>query len=134
MTPSTTAIGQRVAQGRAAPGTTPRQDLNVGEIERWASVVGGGALALTGLWRGSGLGLLMAGLGGALVYRGLSGHCHLYQSMGVNTSSERHSPVASVAAGAGVKVSEAVTINRPAADLYRFWRDLSNLPRVMRHL
>jgi uncharacterized membrane protein len=134
MTGSTTAIGQHVAQGRAARGTTPRQDVNVNDVERWASVLGGGLLAMAGLRRGSGLGLLMAAVGGSLVYRGLTGHCHLYQAVGVNTSSETHSPVASVAGGAGVKVTEAVTINRPAADIYRFWRNLSNLPRVMRHL
>lgn len=134
MTASSTAIGQRVALGTAAPGTTPRQDTNVGDLERWASVLGGGLLVGTGLVRGQGLGLLMAAVGGALMYRGLTGHCSLYHVLGVNTSDERHSPVASVAAGAGVKVTEAVTINRPAADIYRFWRDLSNLPRVMRHL
>jgi uncharacterized membrane protein len=127
-------IGQRVAQGRAGPGTTPRQDVNVSEVERWASVVGGGLLALTGLNRSSGSGLVMAAVGGSLLWRGLTGHCHVYQALGVNTSSEKHSPVASVAAGAGVKVNAAVTINRPAAEIYRFWRNLANLPRVMHHL
>jgi uncharacterized membrane protein len=134
MTASSTAIGQRVALDRARPGTTPRQSVNVGEIERWTSVLGGGLLAATGLARGGVLGLVAAGLGGSLIYRGMTGHCYLYQSLGVNTSSEKHSPVASVAAGAGVKVTEAVTINRPASDIYRFWRNLANLPRVMRHL
>jgi uncharacterized membrane protein len=33
-----------------------------------------------------------------------------------------------------VRVSKAITIDRPAADLYRFWRDFHNLPRIMRHL
>jgi len=80
------------------------------------------------------MGLLMAAVGGSLLHRGLTGHCYLYRSMGVNTSDEQHSPVASVAAGQGVKICESVTINRPAAEIYRFWRDLSNLPRVMRHL
>jgi uncharacterized membrane protein len=27
-----------------------------------------------------------------------------------------------------------ITVQRPAADLYRFWRRLENLPQVMRHL
>src|SRR4051812_34920982 len=57
MTATSTPIGRRVAQGRAAPGTTPRQDVNVNEVERWASVLGGGFLVVTGLTRGSGLGL-----------------------------------------------------------------------------
>ena len=33
-----------------------------------------------------------------------------------------------------VQVRKAITINRPAEDLYKFWRDLSNLPRLMHHL
>lgn len=30
--------------------------------------------------------------------------------------------------------TKAVTINRPVAEVYRFWRDLENLPRFMRHV
>jgi uncharacterized membrane protein len=33
----------------------------------------------------------------------------------------------------GVKVSRACTIAKPAAELYRFWRDLGNLVRVIKH-
>jgi uncharacterized membrane protein len=31
-------------------------------------------------------------------------------------------------------VDAAVTINRPPEELYRFWRNLENLPRFMRHI
>ena len=34
----------------------------------------------------------------------------------------------------GVKVEQAVTITRPAEELYRYWRDFANFPRFMRHL
>jgi uncharacterized membrane protein len=34
----------------------------------------------------------------------------------------------------GVHVEESVTIDRPIADVYRFWRDFENLPRFMQHL
>ncbi|HLP26549.1 MAG TPA: SRPBCC family protein, partial [Acidobacteriota bacterium] len=33
----------------------------------------------------------------------------------------------------GVKVVRAVTIRRPAAELYEFWRNVENLPRIIRH-
>ena len=33
----------------------------------------------------------------------------------------------------GVKISRAVTIRKPARQLYLFWRDLENLPRVIKH-
>ena len=33
-----------------------------------------------------------------------------------------------------IRVRKAVTVNRPAAEVYRFWRDLRNLPRFLQHL
>ncbi len=33
----------------------------------------------------------------------------------------------------GVKVSRSVTVRRPADELYAFWRDLRNLPRIVKH-
>jgi len=41
---------------------------------------------------------------------------------------------APVEAPVEVMVFHTITINRPQAELYRFWRDLRNLPRFMRHL
>jgi uncharacterized membrane protein len=35
---------------------------------------------------------------------------------------------------AQVHVSTSITIERPVGEVYRFWRDLENLPRVMNHL
>jgi uncharacterized membrane protein len=34
----------------------------------------------------------------------------------------------------GVRVEQVVTINRSIDDVYRYWRDFSNLPTFMRHL
>jgi uncharacterized membrane protein len=34
----------------------------------------------------------------------------------------------------GIRVYEAITINRPPEEVYRFWRNLENLPRFMVHL
>ena len=39
-----------------------------------------------------------------------------------------------VSDNAGIKVVKTVTINRPASELYQFWRRLENLPRFMAHL
>lgn len=33
-----------------------------------------------------------------------------------------------------IKVEKTVTINKPAAELYRFWHNFGNLPRFMKHL
>jgi uncharacterized membrane protein len=111
-----------------------KHPLNVGEYERWASVLGGGSLALYGLTRGSWSGLALAALGAPLIYRGATGHCACYAALGVSTADRPHGPLGSVAAGHGVKVEKAIAIKRPPKELYRFWRNLENLPRVMSHL
>ena len=33
-----------------------------------------------------------------------------------------------------LKVHQSITIRRPVEDLYGFWRDFRNLPRIMSHL
>lgn len=62
----------------------PARRPNMGELDRVASFVGGCALGLYGLRRSLGHLALVVG-GGALVYRALSGHCPVYESMGTHT-------------------------------------------------
>ena len=112
-------------------------DVNIGQTERWVSAIGGGALALFGLTRGSLGGIALGLLGAALVQRGVRGHCELYQAMGYNTAGDaglRNSENVSVRGERGFKVEKSVTINRPAIELYTFWRNFENLPRFMNHL
>lgn len=35
---------------------------------------------------------------------------------------------------AGIHVEEAITVNRPVFDVFRFWRNFENLPAFMKHL
>jgi len=65
------------------------QPANVGSVERKASVVAGTGLAILGISRLSIPGALLAAFGGALVYRGLSGHCNVYQALGVDRAEPR---------------------------------------------
>ena len=63
--------------------------VNVGPTERALSSLGGAVLAGLGVGSGrlAGLaGLALAALGGALIYRGSTGHCTLYAAAGVNTA------------------------------------------------
>ncbi|MCA1814906.1 MAG: SRPBCC family protein [Acidobacteria bacterium] len=114
---------------------TRRQNVNVGEVERWASAIGGGALALYGLTRGNFAGVALAIVGAGLLHRGTTGHCYAYDAMGVNTAgNESDNPNVSVKGGRGVKVEKSVTINREPAEIYNFWRNFENLPRFMNHL
>ncbi|HEX3560586.1 MAG TPA: SRPBCC family protein [Pyrinomonadaceae bacterium] len=130
-----TNVGQTTKE--IGEGVQAGVSVNVGEVERWASAIGGGALALYGLTRGSLGGIALALVGGALVQRGVTGHCNLYDAIGYNSAegdSLRNSENVSVPAGRGIKVEKSVTINRPPGELYSFWRNFENLPRFMNHL
>ena len=109
------------------------KSINVSSVERWASAIGGGALAVYGLTRRSSGGLLLSALGAGLLYRGTTGHCHAYEALGVNTAS-RESDSETTAVARDVHIEHAITINKPVSEIYSFWRDLKNLPRFMTHL
>jgi uncharacterized membrane protein len=107
---------------------------NVGSLERWASVLAGGALTLYGISRRSLAGAALAIAGGSLIYRGAAGCCPLYGALGINTARRGRGRASSVPAGAGVKIDQTVTINCSPEQLYRFWRNFENLPQFMSHL
>jgi uncharacterized membrane protein len=111
----------------------PSAETNVAGIERWLSVIAGSALAAYGLKRRSIPGLVLSGLGGVLLWRGTTGHCIVYESLGISTA-ESHGDQVSVPYGRGVRVEKSVTINSTPEQLYRFWRNFENLPRFMDHL
>lgn len=106
---------------------------NVGSTERLISVAAGSALLAGGLRRIDSLGgVALALIGGSLVYRGASGHCSMYQALGIDTA--HHNPATAVPAGHGEKVEHATLINCPPERVYAFWRRLENLPQFMSHL
>jgi len=111
-----------------------REGRNISETERRVSVAAGVGLAAYGVSRRSGAGWMLAGLGALLVRRGMSGHCHTYSLFGINTAGTGSDTRQALGGSAGVIVEESITINRPIEELYRFWRNLENLPRVMSHL
>lgn len=96
---------------------------NVGGGERLASAASGGILALLGLGRRDATGMVIAGIGGALVLRGATGYCPMYASLGVDTS-----------ASADIVVRESLLVNRSPEEIYAFWRNFENLPSFMSHL
>jgi uncharacterized membrane protein len=109
-------------------------EANVGLPERLISSVVGGALISLGLSRRSLRGTLLAIGGAALVCRAITGRSMIYKALGINTANQGKAAVASVGHGQGIKVEKSITVDRPPEEVYRFWRNLENLPRFMNHL
>ena len=123
--------------------TTYQEREHGGRVERWLSLVAGGALAAYGLKRRELPGGAAAIAGAALLYRGATGrwapgisrgngHARMY---GTGVIADRGSDTREQLGGSrGIHVEESVTINRPLSELYRFWRNFENLPTFMQHL
>lgn len=127
----------RASSGEIRPSSTGlapevTRPTNVGPAERWASIIGGGALALYGISKATFGSMALALAGGALAYRGITGHSQIYQRFNVNTmargTSKTHSD------NATMQFAKSVTIDKPAADLYAYWHDFTHLPTFMQHL
>jgi len=110
--------------------------VNVAMAERAASLAGGALLAVLGLKRRSLGGLIVAAVGGALVKRGVTGHCDMYQRLGVDTAHTEHqqSKQRDRIAQRGIQIERSYLIDRSPDDLYGFWRKFDNLPQIMTHL
>lgn len=115
-------------RSNAAPAAAPGSSVNVAALERAASVLTGGALIAHGLKRGGLAGAATAVVGGVLAQRGVTGHCQVYDALGVST----HEVDGQVETVTGVDVSAVTTVGRPVAELYAFWREPVNLPRFMK--
>jgi uncharacterized membrane protein len=114
---------------------------NVGDFERTLSALGGGALALLALRRRGVSGLAFGVLGAELLRRGATGHCRLYEALGVSTATSEGtrrddvtSRAATVNARKAVKIEQRILVRQAANDLYDLWRDFSRLPRFMRYV
>jgi uncharacterized membrane protein len=100
---------------------------NVSSTERLMTLLAGAALLGYAWKNGSkGLGLMSAGL----LARGATGYCPAYAAAGVNHADTKQA----LSGGRGIHIREAVTINAPPDQIYRFWRQLDRLPEVMPHL
>ena len=124
--------GSSVNPYRARSAKRNNGGRNISRTERWLSAGAGATMVLYGLSHGRMGGLLAALIGGSLVYRGVRGRCECYAALGINTA--EHNDATAVPAQEGYKVEKAIVINRPPRELYAFWREFENLPRVMGHL
>jgi len=129
-----TTFTEEMTDGERITRPKPHPEPNVAGDERLVSALAGAVLMFYGLSRRTRSGAALALLGGGLVNRAVSGYCNLYGALGVSTARRHRGPRAVMTSGEGVRVEEAITIDRPAADLYALWRDLKNLPRYMKHV
>lgn len=93
-------------------------------IGQAAMIVSGAALVALAARERSWRTLGIAAVGAPLIYRGAMGRWPVPEAV-----SERASD-----AVAQVPIEAAVTIGRPAGELYSFWRQLENLPRFMKNI
>src|SRR6185436_19485339 len=101
------------------------RETNLSRSERWVSVAGGGALALWGVAQLELGGVLAAGLGGYLVYRGVTGHCPLYRRLGISSLAPRAMELSADA---------RATIGRASDDVYDSLRKPESFAAPMRSL
>ena len=123
------------ASRRAVTGYEPgetRPSPNVGDGERLLSIGAGAALAAYAIARGRWDSLIAGAIGAGLLWRGFTGRCQCYAALGIDTV--EHNSATAVPAQQGVKIEKTIKINRTLEELYRFWRKLENLPKVMGHL
>jgi uncharacterized membrane protein len=107
---------------------------NVGKLDRLISTLGGAGLIVFGLMKPSKTKTALSLLtGSALIYHGATGRSKVYKALGIGTAG-KGTPATSVPSETGIRVEKTVIIDRPASELYRFWRNLENLPNFMQHL
>lgn len=106
--------------------TGAKLSVNVGRIERMASIVGGSLLIYQALSKDDNKYQLPAALAGLyLIGRGATGHDTFYSLFG------KHKLPDTVK---NINIITKVTVNKPRQEVYQFWRKLSNLPLFMEHL
>jgi len=120
----------------AAPAAC-KHEINVGITEREVTLVAGAAMALVAMRKPfSFRGLMYAGLSALMIRRAVTGHCPLYSMLDYDTRQSLDRPTAQPAdySSKSIHIEESLTIKKPAAELYAFWRNLENLPKFMEHV
>lgn len=138
----------------------PHNAPNVDQTERQIAVVAGGLLLAHALFTRSRTSLLTGAVGAALIWHGQSQRSPLYDALQMNTARaplwgngnewqpqgggprqparqlgvQDQSSSQPEASAHTIEIERAVTINKPAAELYNYWRKLENLPNFMQHL
>jgi uncharacterized membrane protein len=104
----------------------PTGKENIDQGERALSVAAGSYLlykSIKNLIDHPFLALQGVAAGGYLLLRGATGVCPIYEKLGKDTTDPE-----------AINITEHITVNAPKDKVYAFWRELSNLPKFMKHL
>lgn len=93
---------------------------NIGLNERMVSMFLSGILMSRGIKRPFSASFLY---GGYLAYRAFTGRCLFYEQLGIDASKPH-----------AINIRGEFIIDRPANEVYTYWRNLNNLPASIRHL
>lgn len=90
-------------------------------VSRWLPILSGGLLMGIGLAKHSWGGTLVAAAGGGILYYDLA---RRRSSLSNSVPDGQHS----------IRVEKAITINKPIAEVYDAWCDVTKLPQILSHL
>jgi len=124
--------GERQRFSRQDQGASSNGNTNVSDGERIVSLAAGSILAILGLGRGGVAGLITAGVGGGLIYRGATGTCPMYSALDIDTAHKTSRSAQDTEHG--IHIEQTFLINKSPEELFRFWRNFENLPQIMTHL
>lgn len=98
---------------------------NVSNTERILSLVGGSLLLVDGLTRNKKISIPELLLSGMLIFRGASGYCPGYDVLKKNKTSK---------SVRNINIRTSIIVYKSREKVYKFWRNLNNLPYFMEHL
>ncbi|HKG07966.1 MAG TPA: YgaP-like transmembrane domain, partial [Pedobacter sp.] len=119
-------LSKQIIDSLQALSFTPTGKENIDQGERIISVLAGSWLlykSLKNVGTHPLLGLQGAAAAGLMLYRGATGICPVYQQIGKDTTDPQ-----------AINITEDIIVNVPVEKVYAFWRELSNLPKFMKHL
>ncbi len=105
--------------------------VNIDPQQRNMSLIGGAVLLAAALARRGLPGLGLGAAGATLLYQGSTGMSPINRLLGKNQAVHDKRAAISVPHQQGKHINDSITINKSAEELYRFWRDFSNLPQIL---
>ncbi len=127
-----TGVGCCQGQHGVAYDNISKTKVNLNQTERILSAVMGGLLFKRNITNFSLPGLLKLVAGGALVRRGVTGHCNVYDALKVNSNIQNEQAYPGASENA-VPVRAQMTVQTPPFETYQLWRDPANQAWIMGH-